>query len=326
MFKFKKSQPKSTTTENAEPASPQGWLSRLRGGLKRSRQQLANNLVELVRGKKTIDAELLNELEAILLRADLGIDTTENILEKLRNKIDRHEVNDAEALIGTLKQLLVEIITPYAIPLEITAKPYTILMVGVNGAGKTTSIAKLANFYKHQNLKVMLGAGDTFRAAAVEQLQTWGTRNDVPVIAQQSGADSASVVYDALQATQARNYDLLIADTAGRLHTQDHLMTELKKIKRVMQKLDPNAPQETMLVLDASMGQNALNQAQQFHETVGLTGITLTQLDGTAKGGLVFAIADTIKLPLRFIGIGEGIDDLKPFDANEFVEALFAKD
>lgn len=319
MFNFRKK-------EKAEETKPKAssWLQRLRSGLTRTRDNLSDGLANLVLGKKQIDEELLEGLETQLLLSDIGVSTTDKILQQLHDKIARKQLNDPHALLNTLKSSLTEILEPYTQPLDINTKPFVLLMVGVNGAGKTTSIAKLAHLYKQQGKQVMLAAGDTFRAAAIEQLQVWGERNDVPVIAQQSGADSASVIFDAMQATHARQYDILIADTAGRLHTQSHLMDELKKIKRVIAKIDEHAPHETMLVLDASMGQNALQQAKQFHEAIGLTGISLTKLDGTAKGGIVFTIADQMQLPLRFIGVGEQIDDLKPFTANEFVEALFA--
>lgn len=325
MFKFSKSRrdKKSTNHSSTEQTESTGWLGRLRHGLKRSRQRFGEQVDNLIKGKKVIDDELFEELETALLLADVGVDTTEKILAKLTQSVKRNELSDPASLLSALKQGLIATIEPLTPSLEITNKPFIILMVGVNGAGKTTSIAKLAHYFQQQGKRVMLAAGDTFRAAAIEQLQTWGERNDVPVISQHTGADSASVIFDAMQAATARNYDILIADTAGRLHTQNHLMTELQKIKRVITKLDDSAPHETMLVLDASMGQNALIQAQQFHKAIELSSITLTKLDGTAKGGIVFAIADNMQLPLRFIGVGEQIDDLKPFDAKQFVDALF---
>jgi len=318
MFSFLKSK---STDEEEKVKKP--WSARLKSGLQRTRNKFSNKLSNLVLGKKTIDDELFEDLETILLSADVGVNVTQRILDQLADQVSRKALTDPEALITSLKQILISILEPCQQALEITAAPFVILMVGVNGAGKTTSIAKLTHFYQQQGKKILLAAGDTFRAAAVEQLQVWGERNDVPVIAQQSGADSASVIYDAMQAAKARHADMLIADTAGRLHTQENLMAELEKIKRVMGKLDADAPQEVMLIVDAGMGQNALTQAQQFHNAIGLTSISLTKLDGTAKGGIIFAIAEKMKLPIRFIGVGEQIDDLKPFDATAFVDALF---
>lgn len=306
-------------------SNKKSWFSRLKGGLARSRHQLKDGLANLVLGKKSIDEELLEDLETTLLLADIGVDTSQKILQELTKKVSRKELTDPQALIVTLKAQLTDLLSPYTQSIEINQKPFVILMLGVNGVGKTTSIAKIANFYKQQGKSIMLAAGDTFRAAAVEQLQVWGERNQVPVVAQHTGADSASVIYDAMQSAKAKNIDILIADTAGRLHTQNHLMAELEKIKRVMNKIIPDTPHETMLVVDAGTGQNALHQAEQFHQAVTLTGITLTKLDGTAKGGIIFAIAEKMKLPIRFIGVGEQIDDLKPFKATEFVDALFAE-
>ena len=299
------------------------WSTRLKDGLQRTRNKFSNKLSNLILGKKIIDDDLFEDLETLLLSADVGVEATQKILDELTAQVSRKALTNPEALAASLKKILVSILKPCEQPLEITAPLFVILMVGVNGAGKTTSIAKLAHFYQEQGKQVMLAAGDTFRAAAVEQLQVWGERNNVPVIAQKSGADSASVIYDAIQSAKAKQRDLLIADTAGRLHTQDNLMAELEKIKRVMRKLDADAPQEVMLIIDAGMGQNALNQAQQFHKTIGLTSISITKLDGTAKGGIIFAIANKLQLPIRFIGIGEQIDDLKPFNAEDFVDALF---
>jgi fused signal recognition particle receptor len=331
MFGFKKNKKDPATANEpdqneAPPATPEkkeGWLSRLKQGLKKTRGQLGSGIGQAILGKKTIDEALFEALETQLLLADVGIDTSDKILKNLTAAVARKQLNDGDALFDALKQQLVDILRPCQQTLELTARPFVMLMVGVNGAGKTTSIAKIANYYKEQGQSIMLSAGDTFRAAAIEQLQVWGERNNVPVIAQHSGADSASVSYDAVQSAVAKKSNLLIADTAGRLHTQNHLMEELKKIVRVIRKLEPNAPHEIMLVLDASMGQNALTQAKQFHEAIGLTGLTITKLDGTAKGGIVFSIADQLQLPIRFIGIGEKIDDLKPFDADAFVDALF---
>ena len=321
MFKFKK---KSSTASEQADTTEASWLSRLSNGLRRTRENLANGLSSIFLGKQQIDDDLFEALEAQLLTADVGVETTEYILESLTNSVKRQQLADPSALSEQLKTILLDILTPVSTPLNPDiAHPFVLLMVGVNGAGKTTSIAKIAHHYKQAGKNVMLAAGDTFRAAAIEQLQTWGERNQVPVIAQQSGSDSAAVIFDAVQSAQSKQCDLLIADTAGRLHTQDNLMSELEKIKRVIKKVEPNAPHETMLVVDASMGQNALEQAKQFHEAIGLDSITLTKLDGTAKGGIVFAIANELKLPYRFIGVGEKRDDLKPFDANEFVNALF---
>ncbi len=321
MFSFRKKK----TPDEAPAPERKGLLARLRAGLSRTRSSLTGGLGSLFLGRKTLDDELMEELETRLLTADVGVETTRRIIDDLTARISRKELQDPQALYQALKQEMLAILEPVSQPLEIgDQRPFVILMVGVNGAGKTTTIGKLAKKLQKGGLSVMLAAGDTFRAAAVEQLQTWGERNDVPVIAQHAGADSASVIYDALQAARARGIDVLIADTAGRLHTQSNLMEELKKVRRVMGKLDPEAPHEVMLVVDAGTGQNALRQAREFNEAVGVTGITLTKLDGTAKGGVIFAIANELQIPIRFIGIGEGIDDLRPFDAAEFVEALFA--
>ena len=319
MFDFLKNNQPSKTSEPPK----QGWLSRLSTGLKRTRRALVDNLANLVLGKKQIDADLLRELETQLLMADMGVEVSEQILKQLTGQVERNELNDPQRLIAALKNQLEELLLPYSQPLNPQGQPCVILMVGVNGSGKTTSIAKICHYYQQQNKRVMLAAGDTFRAAATEQLQVWGERNRVPVIAQHQGADSASVIFDAMQAATAKQIDLLIADTAGRLHTQEPLMAELAKIKRVLAKINPAAPQEVMLVIDAGIGQNALRQAEQFHQAIGLTGLCITKLDGTAKGGMVFAITHKMKLPIRFIGIGEQLDDLKPFNAKEFVNALF---
>ncbi len=294
-------------------------------GLLRTKQQFTSRLANLFRGKKTIDPELMHELESILLAADLGLETTQQIISHLTNQVARKHLADPQVLEATLKEYLRSLLEPCAKPLEFTTnKPNVILMVGINGAGKTTTIGKLAKQLQNSGKKVMLAAGDTFRAAAIQQLNAWGEKNNIPVISQHEGADSASVIFDAMQAAQARGYDVLIADTAGRLHTQAHLMEELKKVKRVMQKLDPQAPQEVLLVLDASIGQNALQQALKFHEAMQVTGLVITKLDGTAKGGIVFAIANRLNLPIRYIGVGEGIDDLMPFNPENFVETLFS--
>ena len=276
-------------------------------------------------GRKQIDDELLEDLETQLLTADVGVEATQSIIQDLTQRVARKQLNDPDALLAALHDDMQAMLAPVDRPLQIpqSEQPFVLLMVGINGAGKTTSIGKIARRLRDEGRSVMLAAGDTFRAAAVEQLQAWGERNQVPVVAQQQGADSASVIFDALQAAQARNVDVLIADTAGRLHTQSNLMEELKKIKRVLGKLDASAPHEVMLVVDAGTGQNAVNQAQQFNETVGLTGITLTKLDGTAKGGIIFAIAKQLGIPIRFIGVGEAVEDLRPFVSADFVDALF---
>ncbi|MCW8449871.1 signal recognition particle-docking protein FtsY [Legionella quinlivanii] len=300
--------------------------TRLKRGLAKTRQQFGDSVGRLLLGKKQIDAGLLEELETVLISADLGIDTSQEVLKQLSEGMARKQLNDGDAVFRSLKDKLEAILSPCSQPLLIdnkVHKPFVILAVGVNGAGKTTTIGKLAKQFQQQGKKVMLAAGDTFRAAAVQQLQVWGARNEIPVIAQHTGADSASVIYDALQAATARGIDILIADTAGRLHTQNNLMEELKKVKRVMQKINPDAPHETMLVLDASIGQNALNQAREFHQAVGLSGITMTKLDGTARGGILFAIANELAIPFRYLGVGEGIDDLRPFEPSQFVKALF---
>ena len=319
---------KNKTSTKAGKPEKTGLLRRLKDGLSRTRQSLTGGVAGLVLGSKAIDDELLEEIETMLLVADVGVEATREIIDALTEQVARKQLNDADALLAALHLQMQAILSPVNQPLVIPPhpRPWVILMVGINGAGKTTTIGKLAHRFQQQGLKVMLAAGDTFRAAAVEQLQTWGERNDVPVIAQQQGADSASVIFDALQSAQARDMDVLIADTAGRLHTQTNLMEELKKIKRVMGKRDDNTPHEIMLVVDAGTGQNALNQAQEFDAAVGLTGITLTKLDGTAKGGIIFAIAKKMHIPIRFIGVGEGIEDLREFDAVEFVDALFSTD
>jgi fused signal recognition particle receptor len=317
MFGFK-----SASKNDTE--KPAGLFASLRQRLSKTRQNLSAGLTDLLLGKKQIDAELLEQLEDQLLMADVGLQATQEITSRLAESLQRKQLKDNESLIGALKSIMSDILAPCAIPLDVNSanKPFVILMVGVNGAGKTTTVSKLAQQYKSQGLKVMLAAGDTFRAAAVEQLQSWGDRLEIPVIKQGQGADSASVIYDALQSAQARNIDVLIADTAGRLHTQTGLMDELEKIKRVMAKLDPDAPQETLLVLDSGTGQNALTQASNFRDTVGISGIILTKLDGTAKGGMIFSVAEQLQTPIRYIGVGESVDDLRPFDNEEFVDAL----
>ncbi len=308
--------------EGSDRSKKSGFLSRLRKGLAKTSALFSDDLGSLLRGK--IDDELLEDLEARLLMADVGVEATQKIVDKLNSELGRKQKSDAVALMDMLHQQMQDILEPCSQPLALSSEqaPFVILVVGVNGVGKTTTIGKLAKQLQQQNKTVILAAGDTFRAAAVEQLQTWGKRNNVPVISQGQGADSASVIFDAMQAASARKIDVLIADTAGRLHTQQNLMEELKKVKRVTQKLDPTAPHEIMLVVDAGTGQNALNQARQFNLAVGVTGITVTKLDGTAKGGILFAIANELGIPIRFIGIGEGVEDLRVFDAKEFVKAL----
>jgi fused signal recognition particle receptor len=301
------------------------FFGRLKAQLGRTRASFTESLATLFLGKKTLDEDLLKDLQSKLLSADVGVEATQSIMDDLTSGISRKELKDPLAVYQALQTSLEAILLPCEKPLEISSHhPFVILMIGINGAGKTTTIGKLAHYFQSQNRSVMLAAGDTFRAAAVEQLQIWGERNKVPVIAQHTGADSASVIFDAFQSAKAKGVDVLIADTAGRLHTKDNLMDELKKVKRVIQKLDPEAPHEILLVLDAGTGQNALIQAEKFHEALGVTGIALTKLDGTAKGGIIFAIANKLKLPLRFIGVGEQQDDLQPFEAKAFVEALFS--
>ncbi|OFE13195.1 signal recognition particle-docking protein FtsY [Pseudohongiella acticola] len=313
------------TPDAPEPAARGGFFSRLKQGLSRTRGNLTEGLGSLLGGRKTIDADLLDDIEMQLLTADLGIEATDRVIASLTAKVKRKQLNDGDALMAQLQVELRELLTPCTAPLEIPreTKPYVLLVVGVNGVGKTTTIGKLARRFQQENRKVMLAAGDTFRAAAVEQLQTWGERNQVPVIAQASGSDSASVIFDAYQAAKARGIDVLIADTAGRLHNKANLMQELEKIVRVLKKQDDQLPHEVMLVLDATTGQNALSQAKSFNDAVNVTGLCLTKLDGTAKGGMVFAIANAMQLPIRFIGIGEQAEDLRPFDASQFVSALF---
>lgn len=312
--------------QEQERPTKEGFFARLKRSLVKTRQNLGSGFISLFRGKK-IDDELFEELEEQLLIADVGVETTRRIIANLTQQASRKQLRDAEALYGLLKAEMAGILQKVDAPLEVSGKtPFVILMVGVNGVGKTTTIGKLARQYQAQGKTVMLAAGDTFRAAAVEQLQVWGERNHIPVVAQHTGADSASVIFDAIQAAKARKVDVLIADTAGRLQNKSHLMEELKKITRVMKKLDEEAPHEVMLTIDASTGQNAISQAKLFHEAVGLTGITLTKLDGTAKGGVIFSVADQFGIPIRYIGVGEGIEDLRPFKAEDFIEALFARE
>jgi fused signal recognition particle receptor len=308
-------------------AAKAGFFARLKQGLSKTSASIGEGMASLFLGKKVIDDDLLEEIETRLLTADVGVEATGVIIQSLTQKVARKQLTDAQALYTSLQGELSAMLKPVEQPLiiDVSRKPFVILVVGVNGAGKTTTIGKLAKKLQLEGKKVMLAAGDTFRAAAVEQLQVWGDRNKIPVIAQHTGADSASVIFDAVQAAKARGIDVLIADTAGRLHTKDNLMEELKKVRRVMGKLDADAPHEVLLVLDAGTGQNAIAQAKQFHQTVALTGLALTKLDGTAKGGVIFALAKQFGLPIRYIGVGEGIDDLRTFEAEPFVQALFAE-
>jgi fused signal recognition particle receptor len=337
MFGFKKRT--GTTAGEAQAASadntgasppdnePKGLFARLRAGLARTRANLSDGLGALLLGKKAIDQDLLDELETRLLSADVGIKATMAILDELTDRLKRKQLADSDALYAALREILGAMLQPCEVPLAIPSgadRPFVILMVGVNGVGKTTTIGKLAKRFQADGLSVMLAAGDTFRAAAVEQLQVWGERNNVPVVAQHTGADSASVIFDAYESARARKVDVLIADTAGRLHNKSNLMQELEKVVRVLKKLDADVPQEILLVLDATTGQNALSQARSFTESVKVSGLVLSKLDGTAKGGVVFAIAKELGLPLRFIGVGEKAEDLRPFSAHEFIDALFA--
>lgn len=311
--------------EQPEVADSTNFFTRIKSGLTRTRSQFSEGLSKLFLGQKQIDDELLEDIETQLLTADVGIAATTEIIEKITAQCERNQLKDAESLHLALKKELGDLLKTCHEPLKIdpTKSPYVILVVGVNGVGKTTTIGKMAKYFQSEGQSVMLAAGDTFRAAAVEQLQVWGERNNVPVVAQHTGADSASVIYDAVASAKAKGVDVLIADTAGRLQNKENLMNELEKVVRVMQKIDASAPHEVMLVLDAGTGQNALTQAQAFQKAVGVTGISLTKLDGTAKGGIIFAIAKQLQLPIRFIGVGEQIDDLRPFEADEFVSALF---
>ena len=308
-----------------KPEKKEGFIKRLRARINRGDSWLTYDLANLAPGGK-IDEDTLEELESLLVMADVGVDTTERIIADLQKRLARRELKDVEALQRGLREALCDILRPVEKPLEIDKPegPYVILMVGVNGAGKTTTIGKLARRFRDQGYSVMLAAGDTFRAAAVEQLQAWGERNDVPVIAQQAGADPAAVIFDAMDAARARDIDILLADTAGRLQSQTGLMDELAKVKRVISRRDETAPHEIMLVLDASQGQNALVQAEKFDQALGLTGLTVTKLDGSAKGGILLAIADRLGVPVRFIGIGESAEDMQPFSAEEFADALLA--
>lgn len=322
-------QPSANTAEpSAEPEKKGGWFSRMKQGLSKSRKNLTEGLTNILIGGKEIDDELLEEVEDQLLVADIGVNATNRIIKNLTEATARGDLIYSHSLYKALQKELTDILTPKVAPLVVDAstKPFVILVVGVNGVGKTTTIGKLAKRLQAEGKSVMLAAGDTFRAAATEQLQVWGERNNIPVVAQGHGSDSASVIFDAIQSAKARGIDVLIADTAGRLQNKTNLMEELKKVIRVMQKADPTAPHESMIVLDAGTGQNALNQVEIFNEAVPLTGVTVTKLDGTAKGGVVFNIAENTNVPIRFIGVGEKIDDLRPFQADDFVKALFEKD
>lgn len=314
---------KKPSIEETPTEKPSRWFQRLNQSLSKTRHKFTEQLGNLFLGKKILSPEFMEELETLLISADLGIYTTQHLIQKLTQRIERKQLNDSEALFDALKQELVTILTSCKQNTAPFNHPHIILMVGINGAGKTTTIGKLAHRFQQEGKKVMLAAGDTFRAAAVEQLQRWGERNDVPVIAQSTGSDSASVLYDAVQAAKSREIDILLADTAGRLHNKGHLMEELKKIKRVMAKADPTAPHEVILVLDASIGQNAINQVKEFHDAMGVTSLIITKLDGTAKGGIIFAIAEQFKIPIDYIGVGEAMDDLQPFNPHAFVDALF---
>lgn len=315
------------TSPTPSDSKAPGFFRRLSQGLTKTKQQFTDNLSRVLGGKRPLDEDLIRSLETVLLSSDLGMPVTQSVLEELRRILSRTKTADTSLVLETIKTQLRSLLERWSTTspwtLNKTPPPFVILVVGVNGAGKTTTIGKLAKFLQQQDKKVLLAAGDTFRAAAIEQLQIWGERNQIPVIAQKAGADSASVIFDAIQAGKARGVDFVIADTAGRLHTQSHLMDELKKVKRVIQKLDPNAPHEVLLVLDAGIGQNALNQAREFHAALGVSSIALTKLDGTAKGGVLFAITQALQIPIRFIGVGEQIEDLRPFNAQEFVDALF---
>ena len=318
---------KKRDNQAEQDTAKKGFFGRLKERLGRTRSNLTEGMTSMVLGKKKIDEDVLEELETRLLTADVGVEATTAIIDDLTARLKRKQLADVDALFAALREDMLAILEPVSTPLDVDngARPFVILMVGINGAGKTTTIGKLAKRFQAEGRSVMLAAGDTFRAAAVEQLQTWGERNGVAVVAQQRAADPAAVAFDAIQSAKAKGVDVLITDTAGRLHTQSNLMEELKKIQRVMGKVDNSAPHEVLLVLDAGIGQNALIQAEEFHRAVGVSGLVLTKLDGTAKGGVIFAIAKRLGLPIRFIGVGESIDDLRPFDAAEFVEALIAQ-
>jgi len=309
-------------TQSQDPQEVKNKTS-LKERLFKSKKKLGDGLSSLVIGKKKIDEDLLEELEMLLIGSDIGIQTTDKVIEVVRKKASRKELKDEDSLYQLIKEELESLLIKENLLQPSSNNPFVILVVGINGAGKTTTIGKLAKLFQGEGKSVMLAAGDTFRAAAVEQLQVWGERNDIPVIAQKTGADAASVVYDAYQSAIAKDIDILIADTAGRLHTQDNLMQELEKIKRVLKKHNEDAPHETLLVIDGGSGQNAIQQANEFHKSINLTGLAITKLDGTAKGGVLFSISDSLQLPIRYIGVGEAIEDLKPFNAKDFVNALF---
>ena len=309
-------------TQSQDPQEVKNKTS-LKERLFKSKKKLGDGLSSLVIGKKKIDEDLLEELEMLLIGSDIGIQTTDKVIEVVRKKASRKELKDEDSLYQLIKEELESLLIKENLLEPSSNNPFVILVVGINGAGKTTTIGKLAKLFQGEGKSVMLAAGDTFRAAAVEQLQVWGERNDIPVIAQKTGADAASVVYDAYQSAIAKDIDILIADTAGRLHTQDNLMQELEKIKRVLKKHNEDAPHETLLVIDGGSGQNAIQQANEFHKSINLTGLAITKLDGTAKGGVLFSISDSLQLPIRYIGVGEAIEDLKPFNAKDFVNALF---
>jgi len=316
----------ASNVADADTEDKGGLFSRLKQGLSKTRHRLSDGLQDLFLGEKTLDDDLIEEIETILLSSDVGVTVTQDIIDDLTRRISRKEITDSQAVLARLQEHMAGILAPSEVALDVsTHSPFVILMVGVNGAGKTTTIGKLAKRLQAEGRSVMLAAGDTFRAAAVEQLKVWGERNDVPVIAQDTGADSASVIFDALAAAQARKIDVLIADTAGRLQNKKNLMDELAKINRVMAKIDETAPHETMLILDAATGQNAISQAREFLETVNVSSLTLTKLDGTAKGGVIFALASQLGLPIRYVGVGEQIEDLRPFSAEDFVRALFSQ-
>ncbi len=327
MFDFLKKKDTTEPPATVAPTAPEktGFFARLKSGLSKTRSAFTTNLSNLFLGKKVLDKALIEEIETVLLSADVGVETTNQLIAHLTQKLARNELSDSDAAFHCLKTDMQDILSKSEATFNALdfKKPCVILVVGINGAGKTTTIGKLAQHYKNMGKKVMLAAGDTFRAAAINQLQVWGERNQIPVIAQLPGADTAAVIFDAMDAARARDIDILLADTAGRLHTQNHLIAELQKVKRVLTKGDATAPHEVLLVLDATLGQNALNQVLQFNAAIGVTGLALTKLDGTAKGGILFAIAKQTNIPIRFIGVGEGIDDLKPFVAKEFVAALF---
>ncbi|MCB1866454.1 MAG: signal recognition particle-docking protein FtsY [Chromatiales bacterium] len=329
MFGFGKKTPVSDPADSASVPedAPRGWFARLRTGLGKTRARLGDGLAALFAGRRELDAALLDEIETVLLGADVGVEASERIIGTLKARVARQRPGEPEQLWNALREAMIELLEPVSAPLEIdpARRPYVILTVGVNGAGKTTTIGKLAARFRHAGHSVLLAAGDTFRAAAIDQLQRWGERVGAAVVAQAHGADSAAVIYDALERARARDVDVLIADTAGRLHTQSNLIDELKKVRRVLTKLDPEAPHEVLLVIDAGTGQNAIAQAEQFRAAVGVTGLALTKLDGTARGGVAFAIAGRLGLPIRLIGVGEGEDDLRDFDAAAFVDALLGR-